>query len=428
MFNGNNCTSLSAVSSFQYLQKFWQNFLRPNNIHYEIYYTPIDTNYQKYPETENNEYLEKVYYGNNYMQQPIIDNHDQFFNYNNRNILEQGSIIRQIPSSHQNPTNDLDTIVPKNTSKIYIEDLILPNNSGGLKDVNYFNQFRQERNNFRKLYGAMSFGYERNHKVLEPSQWHLMYPGCGAKRQSPINIIDNRIRQFPYHSEKPFNFENYFLMPNSVTLKNTGHSVELKFNYSDPSTRPFIEHGGLKYRYVLDQLHFHWGNTNLRGSEHAINSRYYAAEIHAVHVRSDYEKLKDVIEDPQGVLVIAYMLKLDDLIFDRTLELITNSLTKIVPPKSSTEIEPFPPSFLVTTNFNNHNIVSYAGSLTTPPCAEAVTWLIAPETLIISSTQLNKFRQLETGHGIMSQNNRPIQPMNRRKIFVISSFDTQNYS
>ena len=37
--------------------------------------------------------------------------------------------------------------------------------------------------------------------------------------------------------------------------------------------------GPLKNRYVLEQFHFHWGDTDDCGSEHTINNCPYSAEV-----------------------------------------------------------------------------------------------------------------------------------------------------
>jgi carbonic anhydrase len=52
----------------------------------------------------------------------------------------------------------------------------------------------------------------------------------------------------------------------------------------------------------------------------------------------------------------------------------------------------------------------YEGSLTTPPCSEAVTWLVMTEPIQLSEKQLQTFEKLFKG------NNRPVQPLNRRKV------------
>lgn len=62
------------------------------------------------------------------------------------------------------------------------------------------------------------------------------------------------------------------------------------------------------------------------------------------------------------------------------------------------------------------------GSLTTPKCNEAVTWIIFPDTIPISLSQMAKFRSLSNGiEGLLLVDNyRHLQPIGNRKVFVRS--------
>lgn len=62
------------------------------------------------------------------------------------------------------------------------------------------------------------------------------------------------------------------------------------------------------------------------------------------------------------------------------------------------------------------------GSLTTPKCNEAVTWIIFPDTIPISLHQMGKFRSLSNGiEGLLLVDNyRHLQPIGNRKIFIRS--------
>lgn len=64
------------------------------------------------------------------------------------------------------------------------------------------------------------------------------------------------------------------------------------------------------------------------------------------------------------------------------------------------------------------DFVSYAGSLTTPPCYETVTWLVATKSLDLSETEIDAFRQLKDSSGApMVDNYRPLQRRNGRSLF-----------
>jgi carbonic anhydrase len=53
---------------------------------------------------------------------------------------------------------------------------------------------------------------------------------------------------------------------------------------------------------------------------------------------------------------------------------------------------------------------TYAGSLTTPPCSETVTWVVLSEPARLHPKQLDAFRR------ILGNNFRPLQPLNGRSV------------
>ncbi|XP_046852741.1 carbonic anhydrase 12-like [Xenia sp. Carnegie-2017] len=67
----------------------------------------------------------------------------------------------------------------------------------------------------------------------------------------------------------------------------------------------------------------------------------------------------------------------------------------------------------------------YAGSLTTPPCFDTVTWTVFYDPVEISKEQLYRFRSLKDDKGKdMSNNFRPVQKLHGRAVF--SSFQLVN--
>ena len=47
----------------------------------------------------------------------------------------------------------------------------------------------------------------------------------------------------------------------------------------DISSDIILEGAGLGQRFKVVQLHFHWGKTNSRGSEHKRNGKQYSMEV-----------------------------------------------------------------------------------------------------------------------------------------------------
>lgn len=61
---------------------------------------------------------------------------------------------------------------------------------------------------------------------------------------------------------------------------------------------------------------------------------------------------------------------------------------------------------------------TYQGSLTTPPCSQAVQWIVCPQVINISHAQMKSFRSLSDSHGEVLENNyRHLQPKGARKVF-----------
>ena len=59
--------------------------------------------------------------------------------------------------------------------------------------------------------------------------------------------------------------------------------------------------------------------------------------------------------------------------------------------------------------------VRYDGSLTTPGCSEGVKWNVFTNPITMSQEQINQFLEAYSG------NNRPVQPLNDRKVKLDST-------
>lgn len=75
-------------------------------------------------------------------------------------------------------------------------------------------------------------------------------------------------------------------IPESIRVVNNGHSIKLTFNYENSKKIKFSG-GPLENPFILDSVHFHWG-VNGSGSEHILDGKRYAAELHMVTYNSVY--------------------------------------------------------------------------------------------------------------------------------------------
>lgn len=150
-------------------------------------------------------------------------------------------------------------------------------------------------------------------------------------------------------------------------------------------------------------------------SEHLLNGVLYNAEMHMVFYKSNYRRLKNAINNQDGVAVLAFFYEVESTfkrfnhIFDALNDVLyagsTGHITKNI--TSLNEIigtEPFA-------------VYSYPGSLTTPNCREVVTWMVCNRTIPMSLVESFELRQLRfKDKARVLRNNRPIQPTNGREI------------
>ena len=77
--------------------------------------------------------------------------------------------------------------------------------------------------------------------------------------------------------------------------------------------------------------------------------------------------------------------------------------------ESPTPLEEFDPNTLLP---EGPGYLRYAGSLTTPPCSEVVSWVVMGESITVSQAQLEAFAAR------YPMNARPVQPLHRRFILT----------
>lgn len=215
-----------------------------------------------------------------------------------------------------------------------------------------------------------------------PEYWGELdqtYVACGAgKSQSPIDISTP--------SEQDLANIVFYYQPSEVNILNNGHTVEV--NYDAGS---YIELDGVRY----DVAHFHYHAP----SEHAVDGKLFAAELHIVHKNADGGLAVVGILLDQGMQNDAYQPFIENLPTEKSDAKdagVTIDASDLLP--------------AVQTTFR------YKGSLTTPPCTEGVNWLVMTTPVEISSEQVEALASLfEEG------NNRPVQPLNDRPLMEDST-------
>ena len=170
-----------------------------------------------------------------------------------------------------------------------------------------------------------------------------------------------------------------------MDLVDNGHTIQIT---NDAAMT--IELGGTEYELV--QYHFH------SPSEHTVDGEHALLEIHFVHKSAAGELAVFgllVEEGEHSVMLEPIIAALPDGQDDpRHLEGLDLDMS---------ELRPLPQHYY-----------RYEGSLTTPPCSEAVQWLVMADKREISAEQMTAIVSR------LHHNNRPVQPLGDRAIGLVS--------
>lgn len=216
-----------------------------------------------------------------------------------------------------------------------------------------------------------------------PDTWAEDYPDCGGSQQSPIDLDTDRIT---YAELPPLTLQ---YVETTLRITNTGHTVEYDV---DPGSTLSLD--GILYE--LEQFHVH------TPSEHGMNGIHPDLELHLVHTRGDQH------------VVVALFVNGDD-----SNPGFEESFTRLgwdaLPAAGESYADPdvlynlvdlFSPIILA----DGFERVSYAGSLTTPPCTESVIWVISVLIPTVPRAQVAQFQALYT------DNHRPVVDQGERVV------------
>ncbi|KAI5620606.1 carbonic anhydrase [Silurus asotus] len=252
-----------------------------------------------------------------------------------------------------------------------------------------------------------------------PDTWHEKFPIANGPRQSPIDIVtadaqyDPELRPLTLHYDPSV----------SLDIINNGHSVQVTF--ADDEDASTLTGGPITGTYRLKQFHFHWGSSDNKGSEHTVDGKMYAAELHLVHWNTAYPNFGEAASKSDGLAVVGVFLEIGDdnsqiqKVLD-ALDAIKGKACSLKGTQSS--FADFDPTLLLP---NTLDYWTYDGSLTTPPLLESVTWIVCKKSISVSPAQMEKFRGLlfsgeKEPECHMMDNYRPPQPLKDRKVRTYS--------
>lgn len=209
-----------------------------------------------------------------------------------------------------------------------------------------------------------------------PSHWADLDPAYAAcatgRRQSPIDLAKA--------TSKDLKDPELHYQSSELRELNNGHTVQV--NYDKGS---YMELNG--QRYELVQFHYHVP------SEHHVNGKAFAAELHLVHKTARDQLAVIAILFEEGAENSAYQAFLNDLPDHESKEVakgVKINVAELLPPTRAT--------------------FRYDGSLTTPPCTEGVSWLVMTSPVKLSHAQIARLEK------VFKRNNRPVQPLNGRTV------------
>lgn len=226
---------------------------------------------------------------------------------------------------------------------------------------------------------AQEFSYNGD---TGPGYWSELDPawetcgGLGADaRQSPIDlrdaVADRRLRWLRLRT-----------YPTTIDIFNNGHTIEQ--SYEDTGSTIVFD----GRQYYLQQFHFH------TLSEHTVRGSHSIMEMHGVFQNgSEYVVVAQLFKE--GRRAHAFLQTLIDA---------------GLPARDGDSTQTGDPIDFRSGLTHTGHYYTYAGSLTTPPCSETVTWVVLARPAPMSADQYQAFR------GILGNNFRPLQSTNDRQV------------
>lgn len=228
--------------------------------------------------------------------------------------------------------------------------------------------------NLARAEGAPHWSYEGPEG---PGHWGALSPEtavCGrGERQSPVDLAGAGI-------DKAADLAIAW-QPFDAVVEHNGHTLQVA---ATGATNSSLALGGKTYGFL--QFHFH------HPSEHAVAGGRWPLEVHMVH-KSEAGDL--------AVIGIFFRPGRESDMLGAVLSAAPRSKGK-APVARPIDMNRFLPASATT--------YRYAGSLTTPPCSEIVSWSVFREPIEASVGQIETFAQL------FPMNARPLQQLFQRHI------------
>ncbi|GKS64365.1 carbonic anhydrase [Nitrospira sp.] len=176
---------------------------------------------------------------------------------------------------------------------------------------------------------------------------------------------------------------------NVYVFRNTGHAVQVSFSPGYPGTLLIG-----KDVYPLVQLHFHTPSEHIVVTDHYPAGKQFAGELHFVHQRDDgrLAVLGVLLDDSHGSTG-------DNPILQKIIDYTPHDHDTYNKAGADQWLDP---SRLIPAD--DPHVYAYAGSLTTPPCSEGVSWYVVSEPLKVAPAQIKKLEAFFPANSRVIQN------------------------
>ncbi|XP_070072380.1 carbonic anhydrase 6 isoform X2 [Drosophila takahashii] len=232
----------------------------------------------------------------------------------------------------------------------------------------------------------------------------------GGERQSPIALCS-------------LNFVNYNkILCDPLTVMNNGLTVLMRIPMTVEGKQPSLcisSEGGNVFE--AQQMHFHWGSEQTKGSEHRLDGEYYDGEVHIVHKNSNYKSNQEAALHRNGFAILALLIThLENPETESpAMNEICKQVSKISGLDDSHSLEKSMALEDLLISIDTHKYLSYQGSLTTPPCAEAAIWFVFPTPLNVPTELWKNFWQLrDSRHRRILDTYRVLQDDHDRPVYL----------
>ncbi|XP_015240898.1 carbonic anhydrase-related protein 10a isoform X1 [Cyprinodon tularosa] len=255
---------------------------------------------------------------------------------------------------------------------------------------------------------------------LVNSAWNLCSVG---KRQSPVNIETSHMIFDPFLTPIKLNTGGRKV---GGTMYNTGRHVSLRLEKEHLVN---ISGGPMTYSHRLEEIRLHFGSEDGQGSEHLLNGQAFSGEVQLIHYNHElYTNYTEAAKSPNGLVIVS--------IFMKIAETSNSFLNRMLNRDTITRITYKNDAYLLTgLNIEEiypetNSFITYDGSMTIPPCFETATWILMNKPVYLTRMQMHSLRLLSQNQPSqiflsMSDNVRPVQPLNNRCIRTNINFSMQ---